>query len=83
MGNLEATLLPQGVYGKEIPFLRIFFLICAEGLSALIRELVEQGALKGIAAYALRPTISHIFFANDCSFFAEQPRRIALHYLPS
>ena len=68
---------------RRSPFSVSFFLICAEGLSALIRELVEQGALKGIAAYALRPTISHIFFADDCSFFAEQPRRIALHYLPS
>ena len=51
------------------PLSPYLFLICAECLSASIRESVEQGALKGIAAYARGPAISHLFFVDDSLIF--------------
>ena len=51
------------------PLSPYLFLICAECLFASIRESVEQGALKGIAAYAQGPAISHLFFVDDSLIF--------------
>ena len=47
------------------------FLFCAEGLSALIRYLVEHGAIKGIAACVRGPSISHLFFRDDNLIFCQ------------
>ena len=52
MGNLEGLLPQLGGYAKGTlsPYIYIyiyFFFFCAEGLSALINQFVEQGMLKG------------------------------------
>ncbi|CAN1771981.1 LINE-1 retrotransposable element ORF2 protein [Linum perenne] len=48
------------------PFL---FIICAEGLSFLIRKAVSDGALHGVNVCQRAPRISHLFFADDSFFF--------------
>ena len=45
------------------------FLLGAEGLSALLRKSTELGTLKGVAACARGPNISHLFFTNDSFIF--------------
>ncbi|KAA3466579.1 reverse transcriptase [Gossypium australe] len=50
------------------PFL---FLLCSEGLSALIRLAKEEGLIKGAKASRRGPEISHLLFANDCILFRE------------
>ena len=45
------------------------FLIFAEGLFALLHKAVQRKKLKGVAALARRPRISHLFFANDRLIF--------------
>ena len=45
------------------------FLICAEGLSALIKQFMEQGMLKGVVASMRGPKISHLFFIDDNLIF--------------
>ena len=53
--------------GKPLsPYL---FLICAEGLSTLLHKVVQDNKLKGVAASARGPRISHLFFANDSLIF--------------
>ena len=42
--------------------LPLSFLICSEGLSALLKKAGEQGTLKGVAACTSGPKISHLFF---------------------
>ncbi|KAA3484468.1 reverse transcriptase [Gossypium australe] len=50
------------------PFL---FLICNEGLSALLRSVKKRGLIKGAKASRKGPEISHLLFADDCMMFGE------------
>lgn len=50
------------------PFL---FLICSEGLSALMRLSLQEGKLKGVRASRKGLGISHLLFADDCILFTE------------
>ncbi len=45
------------------------FLICAEGLSALLRKKERERAIRGIAICRGGPRISHLFFADDSIIF--------------
>ena len=75
MGNLEGSLPQLGGYAKGTlspyiyMYIYIFFFFCAEGLSALIKQFVEQGMLKGVAASMRGPKISHLFFVDDNLIF--------------
>lgn len=46
------------------PYLFLFY---AEGLSTLIRKLMEHGVIKGIATCVTSSSISHLFFADKMS----------------
>ncbi|KAA3485547.1 reverse transcriptase [Gossypium australe] len=58
--------LRQG--GPLSPFL---FLICSEGLSALMRSAMRNGFVRGAKACRRGPEISHLLFADDCILFGE------------
>ena len=45
------------------------FLLCAKGLSALIKKPVADGHVEGIAICRGGPELSHLFFANDSLIF--------------
>ena len=48
------------------------FLICAEGLSALLHNAVQRKELRGVATSSARgPRISHLFFANNSLIFGK------------
>ncbi|XP_075675045.1 uncharacterized protein LOC142644284 [Castanea sativa] len=51
------------------PLSPYLFLICAEGLSALLHKAVRHKELKGVAASARELRISHLFFADDSLIF--------------
>ncbi|KAA3488997.1 reverse transcriptase [Gossypium australe] len=65
--------LRQG--GPLSPF---FFLFCSEGLSALMRMALKECGLKGAKASRSGPTITHLLFADDCSYF-KMERRLSFH----
>ncbi|KAA3460284.1 reverse transcriptase [Gossypium australe] len=50
------------------PFL---FLICSEGLSALMRTAKKNGLIRRARASRKGPAISHLLFADDCMMFGE------------
>ncbi|KAA3460445.1 reverse transcriptase [Gossypium australe] len=50
------------------PFL---FLICSEGLSALMRTAKKEGLIRGAKVSRKGPEISHLLFADDCLMFSE------------
>lgn len=50
------------------PFL---FLICNEGLSALMRLALRDDLLRGAKASRGGPFISHLLFANNCILFGK------------
>ena len=45
------------------------FLICAEGLSTLLRKKERENVIRGIAICRGGPRISHLFFADDSVIF--------------
>lgn len=50
------------------PFL---FLVCSEGLFALMRLAMRDGLKRGVKASRSSPQISHLLFANVCILFGE------------
>ena len=47
------------------------FLLCAEGLSALLNQSVAAGQLRGVSLCPLGLRISHLFFADDSIIFCQ------------
>ncbi|KAA3460765.1 reverse transcriptase [Gossypium australe] len=47
------------------------FLICSEGLSALMRTAKKNGLIRGARASRRGPAISYLLFADDCMMFGE------------
>ena len=45
------------------------FLLCGEGLSAMIKKKEREGLIRGVAATSQAPRISHLFFADDSIIF--------------
>ncbi|KAA3460557.1 reverse transcriptase [Gossypium australe] len=54
------------------------FLICSEGLSALIRKAVDERIIKGVKASRRGPETSHLLFADDCLLFGESTKEQAI-----
>ena len=50
------------------PLSPYLFLLCTEGLSALIRKAEGEDLIRGVAICRGGPQISHLFFADDCYF---------------
>lgn len=50
--------------GHLSPFL---FIICAEGLSVLLKNQESRGDINGVKVFKGAPLLTHLLFANDCS----------------
>lgn len=64
-GNVEPK---RGVRQRDSisPYL---YIMCAEGLSEIIRRYEEDGLIHGCKIGRGAPPIPHLLFANDCYFF--------------
>jgi hypothetical protein len=51
------------------PLSPYLFIICAEGLSALIKQTEARGDIHGVKICRNAPIITHLLFANDCFLF--------------
>ena len=51
------------------PLSPYLFIICAEGLSALLHCAAQRKAIRGVVASSRGPRISHLYFANDSLVF--------------
>ena len=51
------------------PLSPYLFIICAEGLSSLIREAERRNEIRGAMICTGAPIISHLLFADDCFLF--------------
>ena len=62
-GCPRGRIIPTRGIRQGDPLSPYLFLLCAEGLSALIKSSVESGSLEGLAVCCGGPQLSHLFFA--------------------
>jgi hypothetical protein len=55
---------------QEDPLSPYLFILVAEGITSLIKKAVASGELHDIKICRGAPMMSHLFFADDCFFFA-------------
>lgn len=70
-GSPKGHIIPsKGIHQGDLlsPYL---FLLCAEGLSALIKALVARGNMKGVPMRRGAPILSHLFFVDDNLIFCK------------
>lgn len=64
-GDLTHTVLPQRGLRQGDPLSPYLFLLCAEGLGAMIKRAYVNRSLHGVSIARNAPTITHLFFADD------------------
>ena len=68
-GRPRGRLIPTRGIRQGDPLSPYLFLLCAEGLSALIKSSVESGSLEGLVVCCGGPQLSHLFFADNSLIF--------------
>ena len=68
-GTVVGSVVPGRGLRQGCPFSPYLFIVCTEGLSAMIRDTEARGALHGCSVCRNAPSISHLFFADDSYLF--------------
>ena len=61
-GRPRGRIIPSRGIRQGDPLSPYLFLLCAEGLLALIKSSVKSGSLEGLAVSLGGPKLSHLFF---------------------
>ena len=68
-GELKGFIKPFGGIRQGDPLSPYLFLLCAEGLSALLRKAEKDQKISGVSVCRGGPKISHLLFADDSLLF--------------
>lgn len=71
MVSIKAISFLLGVFAKVTFSPLISFLLCAEGLSALIKKAIDVGSMEGVSMCRGGPLLSHLFFSDDSIIFCK------------
>ena len=74
-GKPKGHIIPTRGIRQGNPLSPYLFLLCAEGLSSLIKKVVDDGVMEGLVIYQRRggggARLSPLFFANDSLIFCK------------
>ena len=68
-GELKGKIIPSRGLRQGDSISPYLFLLCAEGLSAMLKKEVRDGTIKGVAVSRGAPSISHLLFVDDSIIF--------------
>lgn len=68
-GEVFGDIVPQRGIRQGDPISPYLYILCAEGLSAIMRRHEEGGMIHGCTIARGAPSISHLLFADDCYLF--------------
>ena len=70
-GEPKGKIVPSRRLRQRDPISPYLFLICAEGLSAMLKKEESEGHIKGVAVCRGAPRVSHLLFADDSIIFCK------------
>ena len=69
-GTPMGRIIPSRGLRQGDPLSPYLFLLCAEGLSAMLHQSMQNKKLRGVSACRRGPKVSHLFFADDSLIFS-------------
>ena len=79
-GKEVRPIIPSRGLRQCDPLSPYLFILCAKGLSSLIRKHEKAGLIHGVKVAGGAPMVSHLFFADDSFlFFLSKPTRIIFY----
>ena len=73
-GEYTEQIFPQRGLRQGDPLSPYLFILCAEGLSAMLQKAEHEGKIMGVKVCREAPRINHIFFADDSLVFMRAHR---------
>ena len=70
-GESQGYIKPSCGLRQGDPLSQYLFLICAEGLSALLRKVERDSLIHGVSICRGGPRVSHLFFDDDSIIFCK------------
>lgn len=74
-------IIPTRGIRQGYPLSPYLFIICAEGLSSLIRNYEQRQLINGVKIFRRAPIVSHMLFADDNYFYCKADSAEALKVL--
>ncbi len=74
-GSPKGFIMPTRGIRQGDPLSPYLFLLCAEGLSAILTQAMDKGELHGVACSGTGPKLSHLFFADDSLLFCKATKK--------
>ncbi|GLU12317.1 hypothetical protein SLE2022_290060 [Rubroshorea leprosula] len=70
-GTVTGGVVPSCGLWQGDPLWSYLFILCAEGLTAMLKEAEKRRLIHGVIICLQAPTISHLFFVDDSFLFLQ------------